>query len=197
MFNGIQTLDCDLIRGGINPILARLPETGGVYAWFKKILPPSPESSTAQQFAEFIIAETSLPHMLARTAQLPPLYSVTVRSSRRFSDAKRSHLLELCEQISFRRFVAELVLSGSVLFQNPLYIGKADSIVQRVGEHLRGQSGLRERLDKASINIFRCILVYVEVPAELVTGSPGTSANLIVEEMLSKLFCPPFTERYG
>ncbi|HEX5754351.1 MAG TPA: GIY-YIG nuclease family protein [Archangium sp.] len=197
MLSELQTIDCDLIRGGVDPILAKLPSSAGVYAWYKKLLPPDPLKSDAASFAEFILKETSLPHMLPRTARLPPLYKVTVRSSRNFSEGKQEALVRLCANPQFRRFTADLMKSGSVTFQNPLYIGKADSLSQRIGEHLRGQSELKDRLARASVNIFRCILVYIETPVFSGGEDEEVATNLIIEEMLSKLFCPPFTERYG
>lgn len=197
MLNVLQTIDCDLIRGGVAPILAKLPDSAGVYAWYKKLLPPDPDKSDAKSFANFILKETSLPHMLARSARLPPLYKVTVRSSRNFSEGKKDALIALCANPDFRRFVADLMMAGSVTFQNPLYIGKADSLSQRIGDHLKGHSDLKSRLEAASVNIFRCVLVYVEIPPLLISVTEGSTTNLVIEEILSKIFCPPFTERYG
>ncbi len=193
----VELVDCDPIRGGVSPILAKVPTAGGVYAWYKKIFPPDPLSSTPEAFAEFILAETELPHMLARRSAIRPMYEVVLRSKRSISEHKRDALASLCRNPKFRQFLHSLLTQNGITFQQPLYIGKAMSLNDRVSEHLTGvNSSLRERLSKASIDIARCILAYIVVP-DFGPGTEDEDASLLVEEVLSKLFLPAFTERYG
>jgi hypothetical protein len=193
-FPDVELLDCDLIRGGTDAIVAMLPQTPGVYAWYKKFLPPDPESSDAEMYFNFIISETKLPHCLERDARLNPNFHVYLRSERDFPQGKHAKLRSNCAHVDFRRFLHSLLQKNGLLFQQALYVGKADILANRIEDHLEGRSELRKRLKEASIEISRCQLAYIEVPT---LPGEGTGINLVVEDILSRLFYPPFTERYG
>lgn len=175
-----------------------VPTCGGVYAWFKKYLVPNPSTCSPEEFAEFLISEVAAPHCLPRSGKLPPLFSILLSSHRRFSAGKLDALTEFCKLQEFRELIADSLTNYGILFQQPLYIGKASCFRDRISDHLTGQSDLKERLDKkAKIELRRCILVCLEIPLWENVTIETTDANLLVEELLSKLFAPSFTERYG
>jgi hypothetical protein len=186
-----EVIDCGLIRGGSESILAKVPDVAGVYAWYRRIVPPDPENASGRQYAEFIAAEIRQPHMLSRSASLASVFKMQLSSRRRLSSAKLEPLEHLCENLSFRRLLYELLTSESLLFQQPLYIGKANSLRQRISDHLMGRSPLRQRLARAGVNIEQSVLSYIEV------NELPQDTNLMLEEILSRLFYPPFVERMG
>lgn len=191
--SGIQVLDCAKIRGGVGSVLAQLPEVAGVYAWFRGIRLPE-ESAGAEAFASCLLAYCDAPHAPPASARLPPLLKVTVESHHQFSHGKRALLLSLCSQRHFRDYVRELLRAAPLLMQAPLYVGKATDLRVRVEDHLLGRSGLKERVSAAGIDLRACILSYIPVADDALTSADVTS---VVEELLSHLFVPPFTLRYG
>jgi hypothetical protein len=189
---GLQVLECAKVYGGVRPILDKLPSAPGVYAWFKTFLPPDPASSSGAEFCDYLVTQTSLPHFLSRKSGIPPLYAITLESKRSFSRQKLPTLRALCEQEAFRELVARLLTTHSILFQQPLYIGKADSLRSRIADHLHRRTDLQQRLEKIGVPLLQCTLVFLETPA-----FSDIDSNLSFEELLSKLFYPPFTARYG
>lgn len=110
---------------------------------------------------------------------------------------KASALATLCESVEFRQYIVSLLSKNPLVFQSPLYIGKTDDLRSRTHQHLSGESGLKERLADAQVDLRRCVLVWTPMPQVPGLSSDETSVNLVVEELLSKLFVPPFTLRYG
>jgi hypothetical protein len=193
VIGGVQVVECAKINGGTRPILEKVPDTAGVYAWFKSFSPPDPHTATPDEFFQYLIKETSLPHFIPRSAPIRPVYRVKLSSHRQYSEAKSALLRSLCNEAGFRKFIADLLRERGLIFQQPLYIGKADPLRGRVEAHLTGRTPLLRRLDTVGINLLCCTLVYVEVP----TFVTDLDTSLQIEELLSKLFCPPFTVRYG
>lgn len=54
-----------------------------------------------------------------------------------------------------------MLLDNSLIFQQPLYIGKAANLHSRIRSHIREESILRERLSTAGHNINRCRLLLI------------------------------------
>lgn len=190
---------------GVEAVCARVPSEPGVYAWFKNYLPPDPVASTAEEFADYLINEATREHCLPRHGRLAPLYAVELRSSKQIATVKRDAICRLCTSLNFRRTIAEM-LGTSIFFQQPLYVGKADCLTDRIRQHIAIGSKLRRRLSKVEIDIDRSLLVCL--PVERVSYSTEhssgeanedefLSSEAVVEELLSKLFHPLFTARYG
>jgi hypothetical protein len=127
-------------------------------------------------------------------AQLGPIHEVKLKSSRRLSDSTSTQLRDLCESHEFRLYIYTL-LSQPYFLNPPLYIGKADDLRQRAKDHLDGSSGLLARLRGADIDIRRCYLVWTPTPDLSALTRHGVSR--VVEDLVSQLFTPPFTLRYG
>src|SRR4051812_44274364 len=109
-------LNLQLIRGGRKAIVSRVPKCPGVYSWYRSFSCPSPQTSSAELFAEYLIAQATGRHCLDRRANLPPVYEVILRSNKRLSDLKQQGLTRLCESPRFREDMVA-VLRSSFLFQ--------------------------------------------------------------------------------
>lgn len=111
-----------------------------------------------------------------------------------------------------------MLLDNALLFQQPLYIGKATDLYLRIRNHLGEGSILRERLRIAGHNIDRCRLLIVrtsddsssfatetidedECGSEFFEESDSEFSEVdlenLLEDILSRLFLPSFTLRYG
>jgi hypothetical protein len=192
-----ERIDFDTVRGGPEALLRLVPRIPAVYAWFNKFYPPDPDSSTGEDFAAYLEAEIRRPHMMPRETRLPPVYSLLLTSDRALSEGKREDLASLCRARSFRRQVAALLREHASIFAQPLYVGRATVLRDRVGQHLSPDSDLRTRLQAARIDIARCRLVYVDLSDVGEEFDDSDAVPDVIEELLSKLFCPPFTARYG
>jgi hypothetical protein len=204
-------LNLQLIRGGRSAIVSRVPKCPGVYSWYRSFACPPPATTSAELFANYLIEQATARHCLDRRASVPPVYEVVLRSHKRLSEQKQESLTKLCESPRFREDIAA-VLRSAFLFQQPLYIGKAEELATRVDEHLQAGSVLQERLGEVGIQLRDCWLLCVLLPDLGLGGaSPATPATspdpngveeslspeLVVEDLLSRLFHPLFTQRYG
>lgn len=191
---GVRIIDCSRVRGGPDSVCALLPSAPGVYAWFRNFSPPDPDLASAQAFYQYLIHEIGKPHTIPRQAQVGPNYMISLKSRRILPIGKSSTLLTLCESLSFRRQIHSLLGRNSLLFSQPLYIGKSDDLRRRAREHLDGRSALIERFLLAGVRIEASVLAYIVVDE---ATAADHSAELVLEDLLSRIFYPPLTERYG
>lgn len=132
------------------------------------------------------------------------------------SFSKGDALKELAADPSFRQLLF-MLLENSLLFQQPLYIGKATNLHSRIQSHLREGGILRERLTAAGHNINRCKLLLIHTSHSISSLAPEDvdekeefdsqgsedcefsefASERLVEDILSRLFIPSFTLRYG
>ncbi|WP_193211131.1 hypothetical protein [Luteolibacter marinus] len=159
------------------------------------------------------------PKFIERSGAIKPYYDVTIRSKSWFSDGKRDSLRTAVEDPAFRQGLIS-TLNLAVLLQAPLYIGKAIDLRQRIGTHLKEGSTLRERLNQASVDLDRTLLLLLPNPligldreSELadLKNEPDEEAEgcleedevaptgheELYEEIYSRLFNPQFTIRLG
>ncbi|MBX7132907.1 MAG: hypothetical protein K1X67_09550 [Fimbriimonadaceae bacterium] len=212
----IVLLELSELSGGRETVLTRLPREGGIYAWYRKISLGS-EGLEPEAYADRIDQMIRSKHFADRSAVLAPTHRVTLSSQAALSPSKRAVLSRIAGEPEFRQTL-DAVLQHAVLFSRPLYIGKAGSIRDRIDQHLSPQSVLRARFASAGIAIDTCTLLYVPVPSLSSTtestalrddeappdeGDESDAAvdeldsNAIVEDVLSRLFHPAFTIRYG
>jgi hypothetical protein len=211
----LLVLNLQMIRGGSGEILGRVPRCPGVYSWYRNFSCPPPDLTSPEVFSGYLIQQALAKHCLDRRASMPPLYEVVLRSNKRISDAKKQAITKLCESSQFRQDMSA-ILGSAFLFQQPLYVGKAENLSMRIGEHLQTGSVLQERLQESGVQIRNCWLLCVLFPESYVTpsvepppasaaildGSDGDESisltpELVVEDLLSRLFHPLFTQRYG
>ncbi|MEH1930737.1 GIY-YIG nuclease family protein [Nostoc sp.] len=193
---------------GTNALLSRIPKnTGGIYAWYRRFeLDPDAKYDSAI-FVKSILNELYKPHSAPRETRLPPSNRIILKSETSFQ--KESALKNLAENPSFRELIL-MLLENSILFQQPLYIGQATNLYSRIRSHLYENSILRERLNIAGHNIERSrLLVITTTESELNCNASNADEDelesefsesepeKLVEDILSRLFLPSFTLRYG
>ena len=191
--------------GGQKAVLSRLPEKPAVYAWYdsincKELRRLSHENPHA--FVAQILSLTTTKHCSDRRGRIPPLYSVILMSDRELPSSKREALRIACMDLRFREELVSILEYCAEQFQRPLYVGKARLLRTRIGEHLSGRTELRERLEVAGIKLERSRLYFVlpETAAEDTSGeSQGDEDErlFLLEDVLSRIYQPSFTLRYG
>lgn len=85
--------------------------------------------------------------------------------------------------------VLEILLS----FSPPLYIGKADNLRNRLGDHFDNKTPLLGQLDKSDIPHDEIFISYVI--DDLTMADTELTTNF--EEILQRITNPPFVKRYG
>ncbi|MBW4574450.1 MAG: hypothetical protein KME08_04115 [Aphanothece sp. CMT-3BRIN-NPC111] len=206
--------DLTQMRGN-SALVSRIPENvGGVYAWYRRFeLKPS-AINDPEDFTTSILDELSKDHCAPREARLPPSHRIRLQPEISFT--KEGVLRECAADPSFRQLLF-MLLDNSLIFQQPLYIGKASNLHSRICSHLREESILRERLKAAGHNINRCRLLLIHTSfstqnfalhgadeADEFENQVSEDCELselaserLVEDILSRLFLPSFTLRYG
>lgn len=191
--DNIVVVNLRKLNGGANAAVSRVPPARGVYAWFEAYdnLDPS-LSGTA--FSQRLVEMAERKHCLDRRGRIKPLYQVTLESMKTIPKNKKLSLSELCEDPNYRAEISS-ILTLSLLFQQPLYVGKAQDLRARISEHLDQTSKLRRRLELVGIKLENCFLLYATLRDDY--ESTIHSVELTTEDLLSRLFHPLFTERYG
>ena len=194
---------------GSNAILRRIPENiGGVYAWYRRFEINPVARSDPEAFVSIILKELYKPHSATREVRLSPSTKLVVQPETVFS--KHNELKRFSQDPYFRELLI-LLLENSLLFQQPLYIGKANNLHRRISTHLHEGSILRERLEAAHHNLDKCRLLLVGVSEtrclldsdDLESEDDSEDelyqleAEQLIEDILSRLFLPSFTIKYG
>lgn len=194
---------------GTQALFNRIPDNfGGVYAWYRHFDIDPASKSNPEVFVSAILNELYKPHCATRETHLPPSTKLIVEPETVFP--KQYALKKLAADRSFRELLL-MLLNNSLLFQQPLYIGKANNLLQRIRSHLYEGSTLRERLKVAKHDIDKCkLLLILTSVSEFAsnTGSYETEENAesefselepekLIEDILSRLFLPSFTIKYG
>jgi hypothetical protein len=206
--------DLAQMRGNVS-VLSRIPNNiGGVYAWYRRFEIDTNAMNDPDLFVNYILKELYKDHSASRETRLPPIHKIKLQPDNSFS--KELLLKELATDSSFRELLF-MLLSNSLIFQQPLYIGKTNNLYSRIRSHLSEGSILRERLAAAGHKINRCRLLIIHtsyINSSTVSDDinednnldnqldeeceyPETASDKLVEDLLSRLFLPAFTLRYG
>lgn len=209
---GAFLLDLALFPSGPLSAIDRIPDNiAGTYAWFRTYHYSEEPEKLCEQLMKDMVAQK----FIKRTGTIKPFYEVTIESKSWFSDGKKAKLKSALMDPVFKRGLLD-VLRGSILLQNPLYIGKASNIKKRIESHLKTGSVLRERFKSAMIEFEMTQLLiipnatiedhvnsidmvdYNEDVDEIASDEmPYDSYELLYEEIYSRLFNPSFTIRLG
>ncbi len=192
--SGIFILNLMSFSSGPAAALDRIPQSqSGVYAWYRAFdYPDAPEA-----FYSALLEDVAQKKFADRTAPVLPHYTVTVASHAAFSENKKESLRIALQSDSFRKELRQ-ALSYGILFQTPLYIGKAKNVRKRISQHLDPDSPLRARLQSIGIDIKKCSLLIIPTDsAPGVDDSAETATEALYEEVFSRLFNPHFSIRYG
>ncbi|HEY9769447.1 MAG TPA: hypothetical protein V6C71_13290 [Coleofasciculaceae cyanobacterium] len=202
--------DLSKIRG-VSAILNRIPDNmSGVYAWYRNFKIDDSAINNPEVFVSSILQELYKPHGVTRETRLPPSHRLIVKPETIFSEHKQKALKDYANNDLFRELLITL-LNNCLLFQQPLYIGKASNLKNRIRNHLGVESVLRERLKDAEHNLEQCRLLILscsenlnycsseDIEAEQNNESefPQLEPEALIEDILSRLFLPSFTNKYG
>lgn len=195
---GIFLLNLSLIPG-TSAIASRVPSgTSGIYAWYQNFSDVTTKTDSKVYF-DSLIDHIHAPKFSPRSTRLPPSHRIKLSSDQKLSDKKKQSLEALCQNDGFRHLLSQS-LDLSIFFQRPLYIGKSSDLRSRVITHLRSDSDLRQRLSEAGIKIDTCFLMYICLSdgfEEDIEGEALIPSEDVMEDVLSRLFQPAFTVRYG
>jgi hypothetical protein len=201
--------DLSKIRG-VSAILNRIPDNmSGIYAWYRNFKIDDSAINNPEVFVSNILQELYKPHCVTRETRLPPSYKLIVKPETILSQRKKEALKHYADNYHFRELLITL-LNNCLLFQQPLYIGKASNLKNRIRSHLSVQSILRARLKEAEHDLEQCrllILVYSENKICSASDNIQTEEEesefsqlepeILIEDILSRLFLPSFTINYG
>ena len=165
---GDNALLYDLSRiRGVSAILSRIPDNAsGVYAWYRNFKIDSNVSNTPESFVSQILQELEKPHCVTRETRLPPSHRLIVKPETIFSKRKQQALHYHAANPHFRELIVSL-LHNCILFQQPMYIGKALNLRSRISNHLAVESVLRTRFADAEHDIEQCRLLILCSPQEI------------------------------
>lgn len=193
-------------------VLSRIPDDlGGVYVWYRNFNISKSTYENGKIFYEYILREMQKPHCISREVRIPPSYQISISSD--ISFPKQSQLKKKSKDLRFRELVLR-VLENSLIFQNPLYIGKTNNFRGRINQHLSASSSLRNRLSESNHDIDQCKLLLIGLYVSQKDSNPQENTDeeneeidnndfcidetdVLLEDILSRLFVPSFTVRYG
>jgi hypothetical protein len=190
------------------------PGVPGTYSWFQNIkYPDAPDA-----LYEALIRDIERPKFVERSGTISPYYNVGIRSFGKLSSGKQSRLKQALRNKSFRTYLHHAV-ENAILFQSPLYVGKAIDLQNRIRQHLAAESTLRLRLAQTGIAIDHSILLVCPLwishedeyhPEYEPSEDSEEQSNYdqdeelqeeqyedLFEEIFSRLFSPQFTIRIG
>ena len=192
---GATLLNVPLFPTGYKTALERIPEERGIYAFF----PFRKYSDDPDKLFEEIIFDIERKKFADRSSRLAPYYNVTLSSQTSISSTKEPKLKKALHNKSFRTDILD-VLGNSLLFQSPLYLGKAKNLKNRLNQHFDINSLLRNRLDEAGYDIEKTTVIIIPT-TNSVDAEPDTLVagdyEALTEEILSRIFQIHFTIRVG
>ena len=196
---------------GIPGILRRIPDNmSGVYAWYRNFKIDPSAINNSGVFVSSLLEELHKPHCVTRETRFPPSYKLIVKPETILSQRKKEALEYYADNPNFRNLLITL-LNNCLLFQQPLYIGKASNLRTRISNHLGVESILRKRLKDAEHELEECRLLLIGCSeniscSALEVSEPEDENNsefsqleseILLEDILSRLFLPSFTIKYG
>jgi hypothetical protein len=202
--------DLSKIRG-VSAILNRIPDNmSGVYAWYRNFDVDTAAHDNPEAFVSNILQELFKPHCITRETRLPPSHRLIIKPETMLSQRKQEALKYHANNSHFRELLITL-LNNSLLFQQPLYIGKAVNLRTRISNHLDVESILRERLKDAEHNLEQCRLLIlgcsenidysvsenIKFEQDNESEFSQLESEALIEDILSRLFLPSFTINYG
>lgn len=205
--------DLSKIRG-TKAILDRIPDSmSGVYAWYRNFKIDASALNDSDVFVSNILQELYKPHCITRETRLPPSHKLIVKPETILPQRKQEALKQYSINSDFRELLITL-LNNCLLFQQPLYIGKANNLRYRIRNHLNIDSVLRKRLKDAEHDLDSCRLLIVgysqftyyndlksledtETEEDNENEFSELEPEILIEDILSRLFLPSFTLNYG
>jgi hypothetical protein len=121
--------DLSKIRG-LDALLSRIPQNfNGIYVWYRQFSFDKNAFDNPEVFVTAVLSELCKEHCAEREGHIQPLYRVSLKPETSFS--KEDALRRFADNETFRQLVLTL-LENSLLFQQPMYIGKATNLYNRI-----------------------------------------------------------------
>lgn len=176
-----------------------LDDRPAVYAWFRDLEGICNEAGTAD---ELIVGIKSL--LCAELSPRATIHSQFLYRAELWEhggDLYSSTWEEIHRLLSTPEGVSALkeALCSASAFMAPLYIGKADKLRRRIGEHVRGSnSELKGLLDKAHVPLRNCLVRFVYLDNGSSKGHLDQPSSVrAVEELLTRLAPAAFVRKPG
>lgn len=183
-----------------------LPGDAGVYAWFRDLTLSEEVIASEAQFVDALMAlfdESSLntrplsatrPLSVRRKGRVSPFYDVgIVVTPGTLTSTKKEALTHYAKTESLRREIGR-ALEALTFWQPPLYVGKTESLAERVWEHVNRRSDLGDLLEEAGLSLEQCLVAYVPISD---TADGATPLVQLVEDIMTRLSLPGFVRRVG
>lgn len=186
-----STIDFSNIPGGASIAVERIPAEPGVYAFFRQL--EISHQHDPEGFTEEVLALIGQPAANSHATRCGPLHNINLHSHSTLSQKKENELRQLAADDSSRQYLAN-VISACTMLQSPLYVGKADRLRRRIGNHLDPSSDLSLRLREVGICIEKCVLVYTLLDDDVCLSE---ASLFLFEEIISRICRPGFVLRIG
>ena len=186
MFNSLDINLIRKVRGNQYKAIAAnrsmLPEMSGVYIW--RYWPS--------------LSDTSYEGMMKAKQAYQENFPASIDINTEFlgipaSSVKYSALLDSLRESAEARKALAHALEMIFLSAPPLYVGKAENISVRLGEHIDKKTGFSKRLEASGMNMK---YVYISYFLDDVSCD-GNSFSSTLEEILQRVSFPPLVKRFG
>lgn len=171
---------------------ANIPESPGVYAWFKQImLDETNEENFVASVRDILEYQSWDVEMQTSPGKCGP-YSVEIHLKPHapgLSESKQKIAEQLAKDQQQRAIMKRLVQEASVL-QAPLYVGKSQNLSRRISQHLKGQSDFSKKLVHA-VHPSQLIVAYIETKDLMV------KAEELMEVLVGITASPRYAKRIG
>ncbi len=118
-----------------------------------------------------------------------PILSVIVKIKRNSSKGRK--FLKTVHESKFAREQLASILECVIANFQPLYVGKANNLQNRIMEHFERKTPVLERIQEAKVPIED---IYIKDSTPIVDEAPITDT---IEYILQNITNPPLTKRYG
>lgn len=184
----------DIRALGVPSAQSRIPDCGGVYAWFRNIkIPPS---LSPEQFVARVIQLVSSKGAATVSGRVGPLLRTSIEAVSDLPKPKQESLRKLAVSQLFREQLSE-ILSASIGLQSPLYVGKARVLRTRFSQHVSMSSDLSMRLSENDIALRDCVFAYAITDADSWQGQEDSDPNALIEDIVTRICRPGFVLRAG
>jgi predicted GIY-YIG superfamily endonuclease len=212
---------------GINAVLSRIPDDmSGIYAWYRCYALPSDARTNPEVFLSSILQEMYKPHFATREARIPPSTKLTVQAetsfykqeelrSKSFSPMFRELLCDLLENSlvfqqplyigqsnNIKRRIKSHLAEGSALRTRLKYAGHdLDKckllVIQSQETNSIDREGAYKKVCAFEDECENDFSFQIELEDEDYGEFTDREDETLLEDLLSRLFLPSFTLRYG
>lgn len=189
VFPGIALRE-QLESGGIELGLDPTSRYSAVYFWLRKASPPTRSIANCNEFIDWAVQTLNKTSGVV-SGELGHLGHVSFELGRTsLSPKKIASLREIWVQHSERKAMQQLLIQLD--YSIALYVGETSDLVQRIGDHLRGNTGFSKRLMDYGFSWEEVALRFFLLPPEF--DAPHREA---IERLVATSLLAPATSRAG